>query len=215
VTTHFVSARHELLPERTPFATFPTALGEWRGRQSSLDVQVVEGLKLTDYILSDYVRKDGRPVNFYVAYYASQRTGLSPHSPSACLPGAGWQIAKFDRTNYQNDDLSISMPLNRVVIARGSNKELVYYWFEERGMKIANEYLSKLYLLRDAMFKNRTDGALVRLTTPIFPGERESDADKRLQEFTQTVVPNLVGYLPSETESKIKPALNFLKDDHS
>ena len=72
-------------------------------------------------------------------------------------------------------------------------------------MRIANEYLSKLYLLRDAMFKNRTDGALVRLTTPIYPGERESDADKRLQEFTNVVVPKLVGYLPSETLSSKQP----------
>ena len=82
-------------------------------------------------------------------------------------------------------------------------------------MKIANEYLSKLYLLRDAMLKNCTDGALVRLTTPIFPGEQESDADKRLQEFTQVVIPNLAGYLPSENELKIKPALSFPRAKHS
>jgi hypothetical protein len=70
-------------------------------------------------------------------------------------------------------------------------------------------------LLRDAMFKNRTDGALVRLTTPVYPGESEQDADKRLQEFTQTVVPNLTGYLPSVTPSTIKPAMNSLKANHS
>jgi exosortase D (VPLPA-CTERM-specific) len=208
LATYFVSARHEIRPERTPFAAFPMALGAWQGRTTTLDPQTEHFLGLTDYILSDYTKKDGRSVNFYVAYYASQRNGLSPHSPSVCIPGNGWQITRLERTSYQSVDPKISLPLNRVIIGRGSEKELVYYWFEERGMSIANEYLSKLYLLRDAILKNRTDGALVRLTTPIYPGEAESDADKRLQEFTRVVVPRLATYLPSDTATKIKPAMN-------
>jgi exosortase D (VPLPA-CTERM-specific) len=215
LVTYFVSARQEVAPQRVAFASFPNTLGEWRGQTSTLDRQIEHFLGLSDYILSDYVRKDGRQVNFYVAYYASQRSGLSPHSPSVCIPGNGWQITSLERTYYQNHDASVSLPLNRVVIGRGSEKQLVYYWFEERGMKIANEYLSKLYLLRDAMFKNRTDGALVRLTTMIYPGETEGDADKRLQEFTQAVVPSLAGYLPSEEARKTKPAMNPTKTNNS
>jgi exosortase D (VPLPA-CTERM-specific) len=215
LVTYFVSSRHEVLPDRNLFATFPSVLGEWHGRTSALDVDVERALGLSDYIYSDYTKNDKRYVNLYVAYYASQRNGLSPHSPSVCIPGNGWQILDLQRITYSNDDSSVSLPLNRVVVARGQEKQLVYYWFEERGMKIANEYTSKLYLLRDAMFRNRTDGALVRLTTPIFPGERESDADKRLQGFTQTLVPNLVGYLPSETDSKNKPTVSLLNKPRS
>jgi hypothetical protein len=73
-------------------------------------------------------------------------------------------------------------------------------------MKIANEYLSKLYLLKDAILKNRTDGALVRLTTTVYPGESESDAEKRLQDFTAAAVPTLSAYLPSAAPSKSKSA---------
>jgi exosortase D (VPLPA-CTERM-specific) len=214
LATFFVSARHEIFPERTLFASFPAALGEWHGRTSSLDKGTEQFLGLTDYILSDYARKDGHGVNLYVAYYASQRNGLAPHSPSVCIPGNGWQIAQLDRTSYQNDDLSISLPLNRVVVTRGQVKELVYYWFDERGMKIANEYVSKLYLLRDAMFKNRTDGALVRLTTLLYPGESEKDADKRLQDFMQIAIPSLAGYLPPEPGSK-KQVMIPINPNHS
>ena len=211
-----VSTRHEIFPDRRLFAAFPTTLGDWRGKPSSLDAQTEQVLGLTDYILSDYAKADGRNVNLYVGYYASQRTGQSPHSPSVCIPGNGWQIIDLERTRYQNRNLDISLPYNRVIIGRGTSKQLVYYWFEERGMRIANEYWSKLYLLRDAIFKNRTDGALVRLTTPIYPGEDESNADKRLQEFVQSLVPKLVGYLPSEgVASKITPAMNPLNADHS
>jgi EpsI family protein len=143
-----------------------------------------------------------------VAYYATQRNGLSPHSPSVCIPGGGWQISSFERTSFQSKDSTVSLPFNRVVITQGQATQLVYYWFEQRGMKISNEWASKLYLLRDAVLKNRTDGALVRLTTPVFPGERESDADKRLQEFMQTVVPSFAGYLPPDDLSKIRPAMS-------
>src|SRR5665213_365014 len=205
---YFVSARHEIVPERHLFAGFPTGLGEWHGKPSALDASTEQFLGLTDYVLSDYARKDGRAVNLYVAYYASQRNGLSPHSPSVCIPGNGWQITNLERTSFASSDAKVSLPLNRVVIARGQNKQIVYYWFDERGMKIANEYVSKLYLLRDAMFKNRTDGALVRLTTPVYPGEKEIDADIRLQEFMKMVVPSLDGYLPSESTSKTNLTTN-------
>jgi exosortase D (VPLPA-CTERM-specific) len=215
LATYFVSARQEVLPERTLFAAFPKVLGDWVGRPTSMDRGTEQFLGMTDYIVSDYANRNGRPVNLYVAYYATQRTGISPHSPAVCLPGNGWQMTSFERTSYRDDERGISLPLNRVVMSKGSERELVYYWFEERGMLIANEYVSKLYLLKDAIFKNRTDGALVRLITPIFPGESESDADKRLQQFTQTLIPNLTGFLPNEIASKVKPAMNPPKLNNS
>ena len=119
-----------------------------------------------------------------------------PHSPSDCIPGSGWQITKFERTSYT--DNGAKLPLNRVVIEKNSTKQFVYYWFDERGRKIANEYLAKWYLLADAIVMNRTDGALVRLITQIHSGETERDADERLQAFMRDAVPSLSEYLPGE-----------------
>ena len=209
----FVSTRIEVLPERKSFATFPVNVDDWQGRFSSLDPATENFLGVTDYVLMDYVKPKGRGVNFYVAYYASQRSGFATHSPSVCLPGNGWQIATFDRTYYHGPNLSF--PINRVVMQKGSQKELVYYWFDERGTTIADEWWAKLNLLRDAILKNRTDGALVRLVPTIYPGELEGDADKRLQGFTQLIVPKLADYLPSEDQSKIKPAMILPKANRS
>jgi exosortase D (VPLPA-CTERM-specific) len=215
VAGFFVSTRHEIMPERATFASFPNNVGEWRGRRSSLDTQTEQGLGLTDYIVTDFNKRDGRSVNFYVAYYASQRNGLSPHSPSVCLPGNGWQIADFQRTSFSSNSPNISLPLNRVIMDKNSTKQLVYYWFEERGRKIENEWWAKAYLLADAIFQNRTDGALVRLITPIYPGEVESDADKRLQAFIHDFVPILSRYLPSEPQRQATPALDQVNTNHS
>lgn len=215
VATYYVSGRHEILPERNNFSTFPSKLGDWHGRLSSMEPQVEHFLGLTDYILSNFSKTDSKTVNLYVAYYASQRKGLSPHSPSVCIPGNGWQIAEFERTRYTSDEQQITLPYNRVIIEKESQKQIVYYWFEQRGRKIENEWLSKWYLLTDAISKNRTDGALVRLTTAIYRGETEGDADKRLQAFIRDVVPSLSGYLPAEAPSNIVPAQNSPKAKNS
>jgi exosortase D (VPLPA-CTERM-specific) len=205
VALHFVSGRPEILPERARFASFPGKIGPWQGRTSLLDPGTERGLGLDDYILSDYVKSDGRAVNLYIAYYSSQRKGLSPHSPLVCIPGGGWLITKFDRT--ADTGAGVEMPLNRVIIERDSQRELVYYWFDERGRRIADEYWAKWYLLADAIMKNRTDGALVRLTTLIVPGESERDADDRLRSFMRDLVPTLAQYLPAASPPQVKSAL--------
>jgi exosortase D (VPLPA-CTERM-specific) len=201
---HSISHRPEIIPERTRFAAFPTKIGEWQGHPARLDQGTEQGLGLDDYVLSNYRKANGKPVNFYVAYYSSQRNGYAPHSPSVCIPGSGWLITNLERISYNG--LGGALPLNRAIIERDGTKQIVYYWFDERGRKIANEYWAKWYLLTDAITKNRTDGSLIRLTTEVSPGETERDADERLQSFMGDVLPSLGAYLPSEQSSQAKSA---------
>jgi exosortase D (VPLPA-CTERM-specific) len=201
-----VSSRVEIVPERMRFATFPSKLGQWSGRPSTISPEVEHVLNLDDYIISDYSKPKSTYVNFYVAYYASQRKGSSPHSPIVCIPGGGWRIVQFDRNDFKDDALKLAIPYNRVVIEKESSRQLVYYWFVQRGRNVANEYWSKWYLLFDSVTRNRTDGALVRLTTPLSPNETERQADARLQSFIRDVQPNLKSYLPPETIADVKSA---------
>jgi exosortase D (VPLPA-CTERM-specific) len=203
-----VAVRQEIVPDRTRFVAFPNMLGQWQGRPSMLEPQVEHALGLEDYILADYSRPAVGAVNFYVAYYASQRKGNSPHSPIVCMPGGGWLITKFDRTTFKDDETNIAFPFNRAVIEHDSKKQLVYYWFVQRGRRVANEYWSKWYLFTDALLKNRTDGALVRLITPIGRAESEREADLRLQSFIRELEPKLSQYLPPENIPDRKSALS-------
>jgi exosortase D (VPLPA-CTERM-specific) len=209
VGAFYVSGRHEIVPERARFVSFPINLGSWQGHPSLLEPQVEHALNLDDYIISDYTRaKNEAAVNFYTAYYASQRTGSSPHSPIVCIPGDGWQIAKFERMGYDSKALGTTLPLNRVIIIRGNDKQLVYYWFVQRGRNVANEYWSKWYLFVDGLTKNRTDGALVRLVTRIVPGQSEDAADLRLQSFIDELAPRLSAYLPADVAPKVNSAVD-------
>jgi EpsI family protein len=86
--------------------------------------------------------------------------------------------------------------VNRLLIKMGDYTQVVYYWFKQRDRNITNEWLVKWFLFWDAMTRNRTDGALVRLTAFVQPGEDLDDADARLVEFATTVVPYLAEYIP-------------------
>lgn len=195
VAVQLIGHREEIRPERTKLTAFPLALEAWQANEGRLDTQVEVGLGVDDYVLADYRRGANEVVNLYVAYYGSQRKGASPHSPQVCIPGGGWLITGLDRMTL---DLEGTGPfeVNRVIISRGNQRQLVYYWFEQRGRRIANEYWMKWYLLVDALLRNRSDGALVRVTTPIGSLEEARDADKRLAAFARLAVPRLAPHVP-------------------
>lgn len=193
---HFLlPPRAEIIPARADLLDFPSEVGGWHGQREPLAGVYVEALKLDDYLMSNYRDGAGHPLNFYVAWYDSQRAGRSVHSPRACVPGGGWVIRSFDERVLTRDDGS-TLPVNRVLIELDGRKQIVYYWFQQRGRSLANEYLVKWYIFWDALTRNRTDGALVRLVVPVNSGGDETEADRRVQAFAAAALPSLGAYVP-------------------
>jgi len=190
--------RKNLIPQRADFERFPAVVGEWRGSEQSMEQKYLNILKLDDYLISDFSNPSGASLNLYVAYYNSQISNDSGHSPRSCLPGDGWEIKDMRIKVIQNLTTGDDAPLvvNRVEIEKNEQKQLVYYWFQQRGRVITNEYMVKWYLFWDALTKNRTDGALVRVSMIIKPGENSEDADNKLAAFIKMAVPHLHTYIP-------------------
>ncbi len=179
-----------LMIEREPFALFPRQLGEWDSRpMERLSDAVARTLGANDYYGASFTRGQSEPsVEFFSAFYKDQTKG-GTHSPEICLPSAGWEIAQLDRVDVA-PELGLDEPyrLNRAIIQKGEAKMLVYYWFEQHGRHVAWDFEAKMLLLWDGFTIQRTDGALVRLTTAISPNETEAQAEVRLQEmFRQTI----------------------------
>lgn len=189
-TTQILGKRAEVYPEHPSFVNFPMQLEGWKGQHDKLSQNVVKKLAMDDYLIADYIHEEHlAPVNFYVAYYKSQRKGVSPHSPRVCIPGGGWEIAELKRITVNGH------PANRVIIKKGEQRQLVYYWFQGHGRIVANEYINKWYLFIDAVFKNRTDGALVRYVTAVAPHESIEAADTRILDFMTKADAELVNYI--------------------
>lgn len=202
VYTFTYQSRDEFIPERSQLSTFPLVLNEWRGVEQGMEQRLIENLELDDYLMARFAR-DGDPtsVELYIAYYDSQRKGASVHSPRACLPGGGWTIDSFDQ--YPVKDVgpeSATVNVNRAVISLGTSRQLVYYWFQQRGRNITNEYSVKWYIFWDSLTRNRTDGALVRLVTPVPDTMDMNEADLRIQEFIRDIDPTLAFYIPRGIE---------------
>ncbi|MEW8682052.1 MAG: VPLPA-CTERM-specific exosortase XrtD [Candidatus Thiodiazotropha endolucinida] len=197
VSSLYVQSQQAILPERQDFSGFPMQIENWRGNENRLEDIYLKSLKLDDYLIGNYADSMGSVVNFYIAYYASQQAGSAAHSPRSCIPGGGWEIEQV--TQVAIPDIQVNgevLNVNRLVIKRGEFKQLVYYWFQQRGRVMTNEWLVKWYLFFDGLTMRRTDGALVRLTTSIGAGEEWTDGDKRLADFSGKVVPLLDQYIP-------------------
>ena len=189
----------EVEPERKQFAEFPLEVESWKGKTGYLEQIYIDVLRFTDYIMSDYTNENQESINFYVAYYASQKSGSSAHSPRSCIPGGGWRITSLTQKVVEGAAVDgVPLEVNRLVIQKDETKQLVYYWFQQRGRIVTNEYMMKWWLFWDSMNQHRTDGALMRLTTVLQPGQDISIADKRLEDFSRKIAPILPEFVPGK-----------------
>jgi len=201
VTTSIASAYKSMPdPTRQTFSTFPSQFSHWTGQSSQLDLETLKVLKATDTYQGDFVEgHDNSSVNLFVAYYDSLSKGAAIHSPRVCLPGAGWEFASFEQRNFSGLEPGIDGTYNRVVIQKGEQKMLMYYWYQQRERRTADEFWMKYYLLADSFFKSRKDGALVRLLTTVGPGSGDNglaEADARLHDFAHATFSKMSNYLP-------------------
>jgi EpsI family protein len=188
----------ERIPIKKSFDQFPVQFGEWRGSRQTMEQKFIDELDLSGYVIIDYKNRQKKEVNFYVAYYESQRKGESIHSPATCLPGSGWIFSKAGSTRVPIPGYSEGFILvNRAFMTKDGNKQISYYWFPQRGRILTNLYESKIFTFWDALTKQRTDGALVRIITPVYDSENVAEADARLQGFTREIVFLLSEFIPS------------------
>jgi EpsI family protein len=189
--------RNEVFPRRLPLKSFPAQLGPWTGTDVAIDKDVLQVLGPGDFLLRVYTNPD-KPnsyVDLFIAYFRSQRTGDTIHSPKNCLPGAGWAPIESSRVTLSIPGHS-PFPANRYVIAKGDSKQVVLYWYWAHDRGVASEYWAKYYLVADSIKMNRSDGSLVRITTVLYPGESPDVAQQRLLPFVSDVVPQLDDYIP-------------------
>jgi exosortase D (VPLPA-CTERM-specific) len=186
----------EKIPSSRPFSQFPLAVGAWEGTRDFMEQKFITELDLSDYTIVNYKNSTGQYVNFYVAYYESQRKGESIHSPETCLPGGGWLFRDAGTVQVPFMEPGRNIKVNRAIMEKSGYRQLVYFWFPARGRILTNAWEMKLYTFWDSLTRQRTDGALVRVITLVYPGETPEDAEKRLQSFVKDITPVLDEFLP-------------------
>lgn len=205
----------DLTPVSTPLSQFPVFLGDMSSVERPIDPEALAILGQGDFL--NRVFSPGKadpfdkhpdaaaaaagpaelaPVGLFIAYFATQRTGQSIHSPQNCLPGSGWSFESSGTTEL-TDSAGKTSQVGDYVIVNGDQRAEVLYWYQSHGRAIASDYKAKLYMVEDSIRYRRSDAALVRIVTPILRGEARDAAHQRAVRFAQRLIPMLPAYIPS------------------
>jgi EpsI family protein len=197
-------ARSAVIPPREEFTDFPLQLGEWRCEgNETIEAKMLRNLGATDYWICNYVRPGHRLVSLYVGYHATQvreegggSGENSIHPPAHCLPGSGWDIIDLRTVQVDLPGLPQSpAKVKRLIVAKGRQRQLVYYWYQQQGRVIAEDWQKILYVGYDRATRGRTDGALVRFTIPIV-GDDDESAERAFRDLAPLVVEKLSPHVP-------------------
>ncbi|WP_278924229.1 VPLPA-CTERM-specific exosortase XrtD [Pseudophaeobacter profundi] len=194
----FISPSDSQSPTRDTFALFPLRVDGWSGFTESLDPDIEEVLGATDYINAAYTQPgQSAPVEFFAAWYHTQTEGEGIHSPEVCLPNGGWEIYSLEQHQVSMPDTVYkTFSVNRAVVEKGLDRQLVYYWFEQRGVRMTNDVTAKLSVVKDTLIRGRSDGAMVRFVTRISHDETEQQAADRLEALMLPALKLLPRYIP-------------------
>lgn len=182
--------------ERRQLKEFPAQIESWQrvGADEVLDQRTADVLRADDFLSRVYQRADGRFASFYVGYFATQRTGATYHSPLNCLPGSGWTLNDPATIRITPADGSAPFEANRYIVQNGDEKQMLIYWYQGRGRKVASEYWGKIYTVLDSVRRRRSDGAIVRVMVPV--GKSEQASLDAATAFAAQVAPILPGFVP-------------------
>jgi EpsI family protein len=185
----------EAVPLRKSLDAFPSLVGEWRGREATiLEVDVLNVLKVKDYLMRRYVDAAGRSLWLYIGYWDTQRKGAQPHSPRNCLPGSGWEPLEATMLTIALPSPHAAITVNRFVIQKEQAQQVVLYWYHSQGQAVAGEVAARVAMVRNAIVRNRTDGSLVRVSSPVYGSVQETS--EHLVKYVQAMYPVLAEYLP-------------------
>lgn len=187
----------DVIPRSEPLSQVPRAIDGWVGSDIPIDQETLDVLGPGQFLSRVYSQdSQAQPVGLFVGYFPTQRTGVSIHSPKNCLPGSGWA---FESSNYVTLHDSNGRPYRagEYVVTNGEKRQFVIYWYQAHGRSMANEYVAKVHMVIDAMRMNRTDGALIRVATPIEPLQSTAEAQARAETFTARLVPLLPNFIPN------------------
>lgn len=182
---------------RQEFSSFPLRFEDWKGIPKSLSGAELNSLRLTDYLLLDFSRDSTTiPINFYIAYYAAQRQGISVHSPEICLVGSGWEVLSRSQLEISLGSSTVKpLSVTRELIQRGDVKVIVYYWLREGSEDVTGNWLAKLILMKNAVNEGRTDASLIRLSARILTDNGEQKTESAMQDLLRKIYPILPIYL--------------------
>lgn len=189
--------RPALRVDASPLAALPRALGDWNGVDVPLESAVESMLRADFNVQRAYRHPLGDLVWLYVGYYGTERGGRPEHTPRVCYESHGWRILGEEVVAIETPDARLRA--NEYVVESAGERQLVHFWFRShRSSGMLGGWDQTADRLLGRLLAGRADGSLVRLSTPLRPGEDLVTARSRLLQFAGRLEPALALHWPTE-----------------
>jgi len=192
-----IAARPELTPSVAPLGLFPSILPGWQmAKDEPIEKETAAILKASDLLQRYYRDQSGQIALLFIAYFQTQRTGSSPHSPKNCLPGSGYEpVESPGNERIEVPGRAAPLEVNRYIVAKDEKEQVVLYWYQSHSRVIASEFAAKFWLVADAMRYRRSDTALVRVVASVEGSNRQAALAEAVS-LVQAAYPALARQLP-------------------
>jgi EpsI family protein len=173
--------------------TFTSFAGWQTVSDQQMEQQVVEALKLDDYLFRSF-NKDGETLTLYIGYYLSAKKVGAAHDPMVCFPGQGWCLTKQDRPARTETKTGLPVTYSVMIAEREGRKELVAYWFQANEKPLPDTLGQKLSLLQQRVQGKKEDNAFVRITMSLDKRSKD-DALRVIDDFIRGFYPGFIDFV--------------------
>ncbi len=180
------------IPYHNVLQQFPSQIMGWKGGpDAELRDSTVSTLKVDEYINRNYVKGD-RVVSLYIGYYRTHNNFVEIHTPENCQANAGWSILDKMTKTIEIKDKSFNRKIQFVeaIYGKDGKKILLLYFYKLIDQTTTSFFKYKYIVVRNSIFKNRTDAAFIRVILSI--NEKDATETRLLgEQFLRDIAPVL------------------------
>jgi exosortase D (VPLPA-CTERM-specific) len=176
---------------------FPLRIGAWAGRNEPVDPVIVEMSGAEEAFSGHFMNGSGSEISLYMGYRSTAFLSNENffHSPTVCIPSAGWVEREVKRKTITNVPYFNDLDVTEMVIEKGGTRQLVYFWFQTKDKATHSKSLNRFHLSLHAIRRDNTHDLFIRPVTPILSSETVDDAEERLDGFVREMMPVLLQFL--------------------
>jgi len=183
--------------DASALATLPLRIDVYDGEDVPLE-STVESVLRADFNLQRSYSGAGSLVWLYIGYYGTTRGGRPEHTPRGCYTGAGWGIEEARKLRVDPDG---DLRVNEYLVEQNGERLLVQFWYRSnRRTGMLGGWDQNVDRFLGRLSDGRADGALIRISTPLF-GDDEVSARSRLLSFASVLDPLIAERWPTETKA--------------
>jgi EpsI family protein len=165
VMTLVISIRGIPRVVETNLKNLPMEINGMEGVDDCFPESVYKEISENRNIYRHYRSDDGRQVDLYIGYYGTAKGGRTGHNPIGCLPSQGWGLQESREIKLKCAYYPDGVSVNYLLSTKEDSIITTIYWYQSAGTKVlSNGIKQNIQRFKDKIFRNRNDGAFVRVT---------------------------------------------------